>query len=243
MKITLIHPPLDDPTIPYHSMAYLAGHLVHNGFTDVVTRDVNVEFVNYCLERDNINNFYEEGEQSLRKLETLSSLNFYEQQNYMAQWAHKRIDDEELLQAVKGLRDKETFLDYPTYLHNVELILKYFAFLGALSYPSEIAHFRQMSRAKFSVYHLNDLLDPKLGAEICSLFDRFFRERLVNDPDFLDTDCFGISIVYDHQLTQPGACSQRKMAGKEGALWRHRDQPVLQIPQGQETDQKILRSL
>jgi hypothetical protein len=114
MKITLIHPPLDDPTIPYHSMAYLAGHLVHNGFTDVVTRDVNVEFVNYCLERDNINNFYEEGEQSLRKLETLSSLNFYEQQNYMAQWAHKRIDDEELLQAVKGLRDKETFLDYPT---------------------------------------------------------------------------------------------------------------------------------
>jgi hypothetical protein len=201
MKITLIHPPLDDPTIPYHSMAYLAGHLVHNGFTDVVTRDVNVEFVNYCLERDNINNFYEEGEQSLRKLETLSSLNFYEQQNYMAQWAHKRIDDEELLQAVKGLRDKETFLDYPTYLHNVELILKYFAFLGALSYPSEIAHFRQMSRAKFSVYHLNDLLDPKLGAEICSLFDRFFRERLVNDPDFLDTDCFGISIVYDHQLT------------------------------------------
>jgi hypothetical protein len=201
MKITLIHPPLDDPTIPYHSMAYLAGHLAHNGFTDVAMRDVNVEFVNYCLERENINNFYEEGEQNLRELEKLSSLNFYEQQSYIAQWSHKRISDDDILQAVSGLRDKETFLDYPTYLHNVDLLLRYFAFLGSLSYPSEIAHFRQMSRAKFSVYHLNDLLDPNLGADICRLFGRFITERLVNDPVFVETDCFGISIVYDHQLT------------------------------------------
>ena len=35
MNITLAHPPLDDPTLPYHSTAYLAGHLAHNGFRDV----------------------------------------------------------------------------------------------------------------------------------------------------------------------------------------------------------------
>lgn len=201
MKITLIHPPLDDPTIPYHSLAYLAGHLAHNGFTDVAMRDVNIEFVNYCLERQNINNFYEEGEECLRELAQLDSLNFYQQETYIALWSHRRISDDTLLEAVRGLREKETFLDYPTYLKNVDLLLKYFAFLGALSYPSEFAHFRQMSRAKFSIYHLDDLLSPKLNDEICRLFGRFFNERLANDPVFMETDCFGISMVYDHQLS------------------------------------------
>ncbi len=50
MRVTLVHPPFDDPTLPYHATAYLAGHLAANGFTDVATRDVNVEFVNWCLE-------------------------------------------------------------------------------------------------------------------------------------------------------------------------------------------------
>jgi anaerobic magnesium-protoporphyrin IX monomethyl ester cyclase len=201
MKITLIHPPLDDPTIPYHSLAYLAGHLAHNGFTDVAIRDINIEFVNYCFERPMINAFYEEGEERLRELAKRSSLNFYEQESYISLWSHRRISDDTLLDAVRGMREREPFLDYPTYLKNVDLLLKYFAFLGALSYPSEFAHFRQMSRAKFSIYHLDDLLGPKLNQEICRLFGRFFNDRLANDPVFMETDCFGISIVYDHQLS------------------------------------------
>ena len=55
MKITLMHPPLDDPTLPYHSTAYLMGHLIHNGFTQVFTRDLNIEFVNYCLQEKVVN--------------------------------------------------------------------------------------------------------------------------------------------------------------------------------------------
>jgi hypothetical protein len=200
MKITLIHPPLDDPTIPYHSLAYLAGHLKHNGFNDVTMRDVNIEFVNYCFEPQNINSFYEEAEERLVHLAKLDSLNFHEQESYISLWLHKRVSEEALLEAVRGLREKEAFLDYPTYLKNVDLILKYFVFLGVLSYPSEFAHFRQMARAKFSIYHLDDLLSTKLNGDICRLFGRFFSERLANDPVFKETDCFGISMVYDHQL-------------------------------------------
>jgi hypothetical protein len=59
MNITLIHPPLDDPTLPYHSTAYLAGHLNHNGFSNVVMRDLNVEFVNYCITEPAVSFFYE----------------------------------------------------------------------------------------------------------------------------------------------------------------------------------------
>jgi hypothetical protein len=60
MRLVLAHPPLDDPTLPYHSTAYLAGHLVHNGFTDVVTRDINIEFVNWTFEADVLHAFYDE---------------------------------------------------------------------------------------------------------------------------------------------------------------------------------------
>jgi hypothetical protein len=35
MKITLIHPPLDDPTIPYHSFDLPRWTFAHNGFKDV----------------------------------------------------------------------------------------------------------------------------------------------------------------------------------------------------------------
>lgn len=200
MRITFIHPPLDDPTIPYHSMAYLAGHLAHNGFTDFAMRDINIEFVNYCLEKENINRFYDEREERLGRLEALPELSFREQENYISLWSHSRIGDEELLGAVRGMRDSELFLDYEAYNQNVSLLTRYFAFLGALSYPSEIAHFKQMSRARYSIYHLDDLLNEKLSDELCYVFGQFFRERLANDPGLLETDCFGLSVVYDHQL-------------------------------------------
>jgi anaerobic magnesium-protoporphyrin IX monomethyl ester cyclase len=200
MRITFIHPPLDDPTIPYHSMAYLAGHLAQNGFSDFALRDINIEFVNYCLEKENINRFYDEGEERIRRLEARGELNFREQENYIALWSHSRINDDELQEAVRGMRDKELFLDYEAYNRNVALLMRYFAYLGALSYPSDIAHFKQMSRARYSIYHLDDLFGETLSEEICYVFGQFFRERLVNDPGFLGTDCFGISIVYDHQM-------------------------------------------
>lgn len=201
MRITFIHPPLDDPTIPYHSMAYLAGHLAHKGFHDYALRDVNVEFVNYCLEPGNVNRFYDEGEARIRELEGRTELTFREQENYIALWSHSRIEDDELQKAVHGMRDREAFLDYEAYHKNVSLLTRYFSYLGALCYPSDIAHFRQMSRARFSVYHLDDLFDEALSEQTCYVFGQFFAERLADDPEFVKTDCFGISIVYDHQLS------------------------------------------
>lgn len=200
MKITLMHPPLDDPTLPYHSNAYLMGHLVHSGFTDVSMRDINIEFVNYCLEEENINAFYEEGECRLQQLEGRAELSFQEQEEFYALWASNRIDTHALRRAVEGLQDKEAFLDFSLYLNNVNLLIRYFGFLGALSYPSEIVNFRQMSRARYSIYNLRDIFNAELAEKICYPFARFFSERLANDPDLSETDCFGISIVYDHQL-------------------------------------------
>jgi len=200
MKITLMHPPLDDPTLPYHSTAYLTGHLAHNGFTEVSMRDVNIEFVNYCMETQSVENYYAEAERLIGEFEGQSALTFAEQEEYYTLWATSRIDSTDIARAAAGMRDKEAFLDFPAYLKNVNVILRYFNFLGSLSYPAEISNFRQMSRARFSIYNLTDLTNSDLRAKACRPFARFFDERLATDPELNDTDCFGISIVYDHQL-------------------------------------------
>jgi radical SAM family protein len=200
MKITLMHPALDDPTLPYHSSAYLKGHLVHNGFTDVSMRDINVEFVDYCLAEANIDAFYDEGQRRLRQFEGKFAIGFQDQEEFYALWASNRIEAQALVKAAKGLKDKEAFLDYSLYLKNVNLILRYFGFLGALSHPSEYGNFKQKSRARYSNYNLTDLFNVELTEKLCYPFLKFFDERLSDDPELKETDCFGISIVYDHQL-------------------------------------------
>lgn len=200
MKITLIHPPLDDPTIPYHSTAYLAGNLHHNGFTDVGMRDLNVEFVNYCLEPDTVNAFYEEGEHRLRGQSQAASLGFQDQEQYYALSIAPRVDAVELQRATMAFRKRDTFLDYPTYIRNVNRLTAYFGFLGALSYPADIDSFTIKTRGRVSTYNLADLLNADLAARVCYPLVRYFEDRLRHDVDISTTDLFGISIVYDHQL-------------------------------------------
>jgi anaerobic magnesium-protoporphyrin IX monomethyl ester cyclase len=201
VKITLIHPPIDDPTVPYHSTAYLAGHLVHNGFNDVVTRDLNIEFVNYCLEERTINSFYAEGEKRLSRFGEQPGLDLLGQEEYLGLWKCRRIDSEELRRASGQLRQHESFLDYSLYQENIALLERYFGFLGALSYPAGISNFRQVSKALFSIYNFDDLFNMQLSGRICHPFSQFFTERLAHDPELERSDCFGISIVYDHQMT------------------------------------------
>ena len=201
MRFTFIHPPLDDPTLPYHSTAYLAGSLKHNGFGDVVLRDINVEFVNYCLRSNTVNAFYDEAERRLGQFEARPGLNAFEQEQFLELWAARRIEADRLENAVRQIRDRSLFLDYSSYLDNVRLLNRYFWLLGVLSYPSGIVNFRQISLGNFSIYNLADLFNYKLLDDICYPFARFFSEHLTNDPQLDSTDCFGISVVYDHQLT------------------------------------------
>jgi hypothetical protein len=200
MKITLIHPPLDDPTIPYHSTAYLAGHLKQNGFTDVSMRDLNIEFVNYCLEPNTINTFYEEGERRLRGYSRAANLGFQDQEQYYALGVAPRVDGGELQLAAAALRKQDTFLDYSTYVANVNRLTTYFGFLGALSYPADIDSFTFKTRGRLSFYNLSDLFNADLGARVCSPLVRYFDERLSHDLDLAATGLFGISVVYDHQV-------------------------------------------
>ncbi len=200
MKLVLAHPPLDDPTLPYHSTAYLAGHLVHSGFTDVAIRDVNIELVNWTFERRVFGELQEQAARRLTELERRSSLAFAEQDEYLGLWRRRPVSFEALESAIAGMRDRETFLRFPEYDRCRTTILDYMDLLGALGYPAGIDSFRQVSRGRFSQYKLADLFDEDLTARICQIFDRFLDERLATDGEFSTADCIGISIVYDHQL-------------------------------------------
>ena len=201
MKMTFIHPPLDDPTLPYHSLSYLKGQLAHSGFTEVNARDINIEFVNYCLKPENIDFFARERQQRLQNLGQSAELDLLQQEEFLALWTQQSIDPGILENAVSAMRDRRQFLEYDAYLKNVDLLNNYFRSLGALSYPAGIDMFRQFTRNNFSIYNFNDLFNFELARKICYPFVHFFEDRLADDPELKDSDCFGISIVYDHQMS------------------------------------------
>jgi anaerobic magnesium-protoporphyrin IX monomethyl ester cyclase len=200
MRLVLAHPPLDDPTLPYHSIAYLAGHLVHNGFTDVSLRDINIELVNWTFEEDVLATFYEEAARRLTAFERRGALTFVEQEEYLGLWRAKPISMDELQKAIYGMRNRESFLDFEQYKQCRTTILNYQEMLSALSYPCELSNFRLSNRGRFSPYNMRDLFDGPLTARICQVFDRFLDERLSTDAEFSAADSIGISIVYDHQM-------------------------------------------
>ncbi len=200
MKILLAHPPLDDPTLPYHATAYLAGHLVHSGFADVVIRDVNIEMVNWALEEQNVAAFYEEAARRLSAFERQAALSFAEQEEYLALWRQRRVRYDDLRHAAAGMRDRRCFLSFPDYQRYQTDLSDYMEMLGALGYPSELTTFRLANRGRFSPYNLRDLFDPILGGRICQVFDRFLDGRLAADEQFSSADCVGISVAYDHQI-------------------------------------------
>jgi anaerobic magnesium-protoporphyrin IX monomethyl ester cyclase len=200
VKILLTHSPMDDPTIPYHSNAYLAGHLVHSGFDDVTLRDTNAEFFNWCLEEEVFARFSERAARRFRELSGRTALSFAEQEEYLGYWSQPPVAYERVKRARETLRTRDRFFDFEVYKESVQAIQEYFGILGALSYPCDLGNFRQASRGRFSQCHLRDLFDPELGARICQPFCDFMEERMAADAGFQEADCIGISIVYEHQI-------------------------------------------
>src|SRR5437899_172320 len=148
MQLTLIHPPFDDPTLPYHSTAYLAGHLMHNGFNTVVTRDLNIEFINYALEEGTVEYFYNETETRVAELKRRKELDFADQEKLYSLLIAPRISVLQLHQARDTMRSLAAFLDYKQYGESVRTLVGYFGFLGALSYPAEIVGCTQKTRGR-----------------------------------------------------------------------------------------------
>jgi hypothetical protein len=209
MKLTLIHPPLDDPTVPYHSTAYLKGHLLASGFRDVEMRDVNIEYVNWLLQPQTVAEMNESADATLKQLTASGMLGFEAQEKYYGVLASGGSEPARVARAAKQMREHEAFLNFPQYVENLTVLSRYMSRLGVLSYPADNNAFSQMTRGRYSTASMRDLLDPELGRQVCGPFSRYFEECMANDARFTQTGVFGISIVYDHQLYH--ACHLARM--------------------------------
>jgi anaerobic magnesium-protoporphyrin IX monomethyl ester cyclase len=200
MQMTFVHPPLDDPTLPYHSTAYLMGQLLHNGFQNVSTRDLNIEFVNYCLEEEVCREFKREIRRRLGDLSFRNHLTFLQQEQFYSLWASDLTDGVAVSEAVATLRDRRYFLDFERYQRSVDILRRHFHMIGTLSYPAEITDFMFRSCGRYSIYHLSDLFNEDLCSDICYPIEQFFYDRCVGDAELVSSQCIGVSLVYDHQL-------------------------------------------
>jgi hypothetical protein len=199
-RLTLVCPPLGDPTIPYHSTAYLAGSLKARGFDEVVQRDANAEFVNWCLSKRTFFEMAGEARDRLTYLEAKTKLRLDEQDRYYELWCRREIAYEDAAQAVTTQRNLERFLDYDAYIRGVHVIREYFGLIGALSHPATIDDFVLAANGRFSFTSFADLTNGELSHRVCWPFYRFLDESWAHDPIIGSTTCLGISITYQHQL-------------------------------------------
>lgn len=199
-QLTLVVPPLGDPTVPYHATAYLAGSLEAAGFHAVAQRDANAEFVNWCVAEATYNLLTEEARRRSGRLGAKRQLAFDEQDAFYELWCRREIAYEDVAHAIATQRNFEAFLDYPTYIQSVEVIRSYFGLVGALSNPGAIEDFVLVTNGHFSFTSFADLLNDELSRKVCWPFYRFLEETWAEDPVIANTTCLGISITYQHQL-------------------------------------------
>lgn len=198
MDITLLVPPLTDPTTPYHAPAYLLGHLRHAGFSGAI-RDLNIEFIDWCLRDEGGEVVAEEAQRRLSALLGLQHLDFQQQEALHALNTAAPAEPAALASAVAVLRHGQAFLDYDSYRRAVETVTRHLRFVGALCYPGEIANGRLTSRGRFSIYNLDDLFDERLASRACRPVELFFDACLRQDTRLAQSSMFGFSVTYDHQ--------------------------------------------
>jgi hypothetical protein len=199
-RLTLVSPPLGDPTLPYHSTAYLAGSLIAAGFDNVVQRDANAEFVDWCLSERTFINLIAECRDRTKRLGAQMALRPEEQGQFYELWCRRDISWGEVAGAVGIQRTLDRFLEFEAYSRSVQVIGDYFRLIGALSYPAAIDDFVLISNGRFSFTSFDDLLNENLSHQVCWPFYRFLDEIWANDAHIAATACLGISIAYQHQL-------------------------------------------
>ena len=167
----------------------------------MITRDLNVEFVNYCLEQATAKQYQDEMERRLRRFQAKASLTLEEQEEFYGLWTALNCNNNHLArQAAEALRDGNTFIHFDVYRESSNQLESYFKSMAALCYPADVMNFKFRNHGRYSIYNLNDLFNGELSRKICYPLEKFFFDRCVSDADLRASDCIGVSIVYDHQL-------------------------------------------
>ncbi|HEX2568697.1 MAG TPA: radical SAM protein [Polyangia bacterium] len=182
MKIALIYPPTCDPTAPYLAVPMLTGFLrAHD--VEVLPIDANVEAYDALLRPAPLAALRDRIERRLSRLEKRPALDHTAQLAYLALWQARgdaHAAPEGIAEAVRTLRDPETFFDPLAYdaatatidaamraisAAHAPLQLDFTAYRTpfSLTTPDEIAHDAAPEHDPFDAYVTGDLV-PRLRA-------------------------------------------------------------------------------
>lgn len=180
MRVLLAYPPLVNPWSPYLSLPALAAGLRQRGIEDVVLRDLNLEFFEYCTDAGVLGSGAEEARAQLRSPERFPA------------------DDRVLLRAltdIEGAMAEASTRFEDTVLH----------FFTPRGEPDGLRHLLfpygpclprcEMRYNPFSSEEVRAAVDD----EVRNPFWGFYRDRVARDLADLDPDVLGISISFPLQ--------------------------------------------
>ena len=144
MKVLYLNPPVLDPTAPYCSLYQLKGYIEEKSEYDVVVKDINIEWLNYMLTREKIDDLlairrklicqYENAD-TLSKKETLHYYKLKNPEFEVNNW-------EGIINSIQRIKDSNDFYSIDNYLMATHHLHKWEKLLSSISFPAQYKEFK-----------------------------------------------------------------------------------------------------
>lgn len=199
-EITLIYPPLTDPTSGYHSLSYLDAYARAQGFDPARIIDANIESLYFSLTDDEAALVMNEVAERRRHLESGAETGLTDHERATL-WTAGRIEPEEVRAAIRTLKDVDSFYDYRQYRWAVERIIAWMDTLAATGAPGSFGSnsgFSFFASDVINWFSIADLTNRELIGHINKPFRRYVDQLLI--PRVRGVDLVGINVTYQEQL-------------------------------------------
>lgn len=196
----LIHPPLTDPTAPYHSAVYVASHARANGFR-VRVLDANIEAPHYCSHTDVMTSLLSKWTARRHELSQRSSLSRFEQLEYKELVRTEVLRPDAAASAIQTLQDATSFYDYAQYRRATKDLQLWLRALAIEGFPGQFQ--KDFTLSKTNLFNLNsaeDLSDKMTIDRIAAPFSPYFENILFEELRSFQPDVVGLSVTYTSQL-------------------------------------------
>lgn len=197
----LVHPPLTDPTTPYHSIPYLVGATRDRGFTDVRCVDANIDGLNLLAGQAHVAGLLERAAQTKRRVEQADRVSRADELAYTLALGAIGLAPDFASRAIAILRDDDAFYHHPTYRQASTALKLWLRLLCLDGVPGSFDEdFEVRPHGVANLTSFGDLRDEALIARLTRPFDPYldgpFAQTLTERP----WEVIGFSVSYASQL-------------------------------------------
>ena len=206
VRITLIYPPLLDPTSPYHSLSYIKAAAVAHGYPDTQVVDANIGAIRHVLAPDFVAAALVE--RRTRRHELLTELAQRQPEPLAASESRELaellkldlVDEHELQNAVGILTDAVQFYDIRSYRWAVDRIVAWMSVLATVGIPGQFRQGFRLSAEGWSPSKVSDLTNRTMLARISGPFEPYVQDTLLPALVARRPDVIGLNLTFTSQL-------------------------------------------